>query len=74
MSNYRAPCFYRIYFVAIPSYIELPWIDEIIMLRKFVPNLRNGEQSKSKEFRKRRSLEGADAPSKNTKPTKKPRI
>ena len=27
MSNYYAPCFYRIHFVGIPSYIELPWIN-----------------------------------------------
>ena len=25
MSNYYAPCSYRIDFVVIPSYIELPW-------------------------------------------------
>ena len=25
MSNYYAPCFYRVDFVVIPSYIELPW-------------------------------------------------
>ena len=25
MNNYYAPCFYRINFVIIPSYIELPW-------------------------------------------------
>ena len=25
MSNYYAPCFYRIDFFVIPSYIELPW-------------------------------------------------
>ena len=25
MSNYYAPCFYRIGFVVIPSYIERPW-------------------------------------------------
>ena len=25
MSNYHAPYFYRIGFVVIPSYIELPW-------------------------------------------------
>ena len=28
MSNYYAPCFYRIDFVVIPSYIELLWTDE----------------------------------------------
>ena len=27
MSNYYAPCFYRIDFVVIPSSIELPWLD-----------------------------------------------
>ena len=26
MSNYYAPYFYRIDFVVIPSYLELPWI------------------------------------------------
>ena len=31
MSNYYAPCFYRINFVVIPSYIELPCSD-----RKFL--------------------------------------
>ena len=25
MSNCYAPCFYRIDFVVIPSYVELPW-------------------------------------------------
>ena len=25
ISNYYAPCFYRLYFFAIPSYLELPW-------------------------------------------------
>ena len=28
MSNYHVPCFYRINFVVIPSYIELPWWHE----------------------------------------------
>ena len=28
MGNYYAPCFYRIDFVAIPSYIELPWVEQ----------------------------------------------
>ena len=27
MSNYYVPCFYRIDFVVIPSYIELPWLN-----------------------------------------------
>ena len=26
MSNYNAPCFYRIDFIVVPSYIELPLI------------------------------------------------
>ena len=29
MSNYYAPCFYRIDFVVIPSYIELPWNNKL---------------------------------------------
>ena len=28
MSNYYAPCSYRIGFVVIPSYIELPWFSQ----------------------------------------------
>ena len=31
MSNYYAPCFYRIDFVVIPSYIELPCINTIVL-------------------------------------------
>ena len=27
MSNNYAPCFYRIYFAVIPSYMQLPWSD-----------------------------------------------
>ena len=42
--------------------------------KEVVPNPGNEEKSKTKEFRKRRSLEGADAPRENTNPTKKPRI
>ena len=42
--------------------------------KEVVPNPGNEEQSKTKESRKWRSLEGADAPSENTNPTKKPRI
>ena len=38
--------------------------------KEVVPNPGNGEQSKTKEFRQQRSLEGADAPSENTNPTK----
>ena len=30
MSNYYVPCVYRIDFVVIPSYIELPWYFELI--------------------------------------------
>ena len=41
--------------------------------KEVVPNPGNGEQSKTRESRKRRSLERADAPSENTNPTKKPR-
>ena len=29
MSNYYAPCFYKIGFVVIPSYIELPWSEKV---------------------------------------------
>ena len=29
MSNYYAPCFYRIDFVVILSYIELPWVKQL---------------------------------------------
>ena len=32
MSNYYAPCFYRIDVVVIPSYIELPWRKEMIVV------------------------------------------
>ena len=31
MSNYHAPRFYRIDFIVIPSYIELPWYIFIIL-------------------------------------------
>ena len=34
MSNYYAPCFYRIDFVVIPSYIELSWKKELIFTVK----------------------------------------
>ena len=30
ISNYYAPCFYRLDFVGIPSYIELPWFDVFV--------------------------------------------
>ena len=29
MSNYYVPCFYRIDFAVIPSYIELPWDNKL---------------------------------------------
>ena len=35
MSNYYAPCFYRIDFVVIPSYIELPWVYLLLTLNIF---------------------------------------
>ena len=34
MCNYYAPCFYRIGFVVIPSYIELPWLKQC--LKEFI--------------------------------------
>ena len=33
MNNYYAPCFYRIEFVVIHSYIELPWKEVLCSLR-----------------------------------------
>ena len=33
MSNYYAPCLYRIDFVVIPSYIELPWLELLLCPR-----------------------------------------
>ena len=42
--------------------------------KEVVPNPGNREQSNAKESRKPKSLEGADAPSENTNPTKKPHI
>ena len=38
MSNYYEPCFYRVDFDVIPSYIELPWchhFDGIIKIKDF---------------------------------------
>ena len=36
MSNYYAPCFYRIDFVVIPSFVELPWLyDDVISSGEF---------------------------------------
>ena len=31
MSNYYTPCFYRIGFVVIPFYIELPWLNYVLV-------------------------------------------
>ena len=36
MSNYYAPCFYRIDFVVIPSYIELPCLHTSFIFRRLI--------------------------------------
>ena len=38
MSNYYAPCFYKIDFDVIPSYIELPWFNIRKAMSKEVDN------------------------------------
>ena len=37
MSSYYAPCFYRIGFVAIPSYTELSWCNQKEVFKKYWP-------------------------------------
>ena len=43
MSNYYAPCFYRINFAAIPSYIELPWLIQLMSVNNNLVNTVNNK-------------------------------
>ena len=55
MSNYYAPCFYKIDFDVIPSYIELPWFNIRKAMSKEVDNgvfvVSSNNKQKKQNFR-----------------------